>query len=278
MRMSILFFTCADAAYEDFIPLYAFSVLAHVQNARLEVGVENIDVFRASQNKALAVIKKTFGTDRLKLTQVAWRLPDGRTILPNSVRFVNEPETKAEYVYIGDVDIIVLNRNLVAQHLKDIENTGLPYSNSVRPGTRRMSGLHFTRMDVHYPLPSLNDIDLHKVNDEMLLYEIVSRKKLPLMHDRWYRPTHGIHVSPNRQPGKTTNENGSLTPGWGIKGHERAWAELCQNPAFRELRTILSPRLRRCLRAIDTFCATGEYSDFATEQEQGSAKGLLSSL
>jgi hypothetical protein len=249
--VSILFFTCANGPYEDFGPLYAFSVLAHVDNASVEIGVENVDSFFSQHGPAIELVRRTFGEEKLKIRAVPWVLANGRKILPNSVRFINEPEMRAEYVYIGDIDIILLDRKFMASHLKDMDATGLPYSNSVRPATTRMSGLHFAVMDAHYPLPKLDDLDLRTLNDEIVLYEIVKRKGMPIIPDRWYRPTHGIHISPNRPVEKTKTEEGQVVPGWSVEPYKSQWAMLNAENAFQQLRTMLSPRVRECLLSID---------------------------
>ena len=249
--MSVLFFTCANEPYEDFAPLYAFSILAHVPDARVEIGIENEKAFRTRYQKAISIIEKSFGKDRLDIRTVRWTQPDGKRIVPNTVRFVNEPRGKAEYVYIGDIDVIVLNSNLVSAHLHHMSVTGLPYSNSIRPDTERMSGLHFTKADVHYPLPPIDDLDLHRMNDEAVLYTIVVRKGLPVHPGRWYRPIHGIHISPNRSMMPVVAEDGKVTPGWGIQAHRQAWVKFAARPDFRELRGVLSKRLQEHLHGID---------------------------
>ena len=249
--MSIVFFTCANASYEDFVPLYAFSILAHIKDSTVEIGVEDAKAFTALHRPTLSIIDETFGAGRLKLRNVSWRLPNGQRIVPNSVRFINCPISKAEYVYIGDVDIIILDSDLVAQHLAYMKETGLPYSNSVRPSSRRLSGLHFTRMDAHYPLPQFDDLNICRLNDERLLYEIISRKTLPIQDKHWFRPVHGIHISPNRHPGRSQDLYGRPYPGWGIKNHIQSWKSLNQNLSFQKLRGLLSSRIRFCLDAID---------------------------
>jgi hypothetical protein len=249
--MSILFFTCANVPYEDFIPLYAFSTLCHVEEARLEFGVEDVAAFSSRHGRAIALIHEVHGNDRVKIRQVPWSTPTGGGIVPNTVRFINEPESAAQYVYIGDVDIIVLDRDLVAKHLNHMKNMKLPYSNSVRPGTQRMSGLHFAPMDVHYPLPDISDLDVGSMNDERLLYAMVKRKGLPVIDDHWFRPTHGIHISPNRPVLKSVDDKGNETPGWSIESHKKAWLEFSRKSSFRRLRGMLSQRVQSCLREID---------------------------
>jgi hypothetical protein len=248
--VSALFFTCANKPYQDFAPLYAFSVLAHVPDAAVEIGVEDVNEFRTAHRRSMSVLERTFGVGKFRIREVPWKTPDGKRILPNSVRFVNEPIGRAEYVYIGDIDVIILETDLVEKHLKNMKDTGLPYSNAVRANTTRLSGLHFTRADVHYPLPNIDDLDLNAMNDEMVLYKIVERKGLKIVPDNAYRPVHGIHVSPNREAFVAT-ESAKPRPGWGIERHNAAWAKFSARDDFRRLRSTLSPRIQSCLTTID---------------------------
>jgi len=115
-----------------------------------------------------------------------------------------------------------------------------------------MSGLHFAKMDAHYPLPDISDLDLVRANDEQVLYEIIRRKGLPIKHDHWYRPVHGIHASPNRSPEPKVDANGRVVrPGWGIPGYIKAWTELASQPDFQAFREVLSSRIEGILSAID---------------------------
>lgn len=214
---NLLFFTCCNKRYEHFVGLYAFSALYHNQDARIEIGLESKSSFEDKYKEELDFIKYNFGEDSLHLREVEWFDADKRKILPNSVRFINTPERKSEFVYIGDIDILILDKNISNIHKNRMQKTDLPYSNSVRPDTNRMSGLHFTRYDSYYPLPNLENLNLKMLNDEILLYKIIQKKGLPLPPNEWFRPIHGIHVSPNRNLMKTVDTNGRVIPGWGIE-------------------------------------------------------------
>jgi hypothetical protein len=253
---TVLFFTSADRQYEDYAPLYAFSILSHVKDSVVEVGVEDDHSFRSRHGAAWAHVGACFGRHKLIVRSVPWALPHGRSILPNTVRFLVIPKLRAGYVYIGDIDIIILDRQLLSMHLNHMKTTGLPYSNSVRPRTTRMSGLHFSRFDAYYPVPDVSDLDLGRMNDEMVLYEIIKRKRLELQNRIWYRPVHGIHISPNRAPEALIDHQGRVVnPGWGISFYARQWSETAAEPRFQELRGLLSARVRDALRKIDRTAA-----------------------
>jgi hypothetical protein len=231
----IVFFTCANKAYEHFALLYAASVLSHIDSAVVEIGLEDADAF-ARHNPGVSLLQQHY-PGRLSLRTVEWAVP-GRDILPGSVRFINEPLTAARWTYIGDIDVIFLDRYFFRQHLAFMARTGLPYSNCLRPGTNRLSGLHLVRSDAWFPLPSLDGLDL--VHDEVLLRDICLRKGLPIQTAEWFRPVHGIHVSPNR-----------CMSGWSVLPWRTRYLAFAQTEVFKALRPLLTLEMRRLLEIID---------------------------
>ncbi len=261
---SLLFFTCADAGYEDFAPLYIASVLWSVPDTRAEVGLVAADAFMSANPDALHSLHQHFG-DRFLLRDVDW-YRDGKKILPNTVRFLNEPLTRADNIYIGDIDIIHLDRNFPAQHLKFMDTMNLPYANSRRTGTARMTGLHFARWEAMYPLPDIADIDVQRENDEVVLGTICDRKGLP-QHDQMWRPVPGIHVSPNRVPISVADAEGVRRPDWGIRNWVAAYGEFRASVMFRDLYPALSGKAKAAIDAIDA-----SLEDVSNSAEQLAAK------
>jgi hypothetical protein len=230
----LLFFTCANRKYESFVSLYACSALHHVPGSRLEVCVENGAAFARRNVAALAILDAYF-PDRLHIREANFR---GKP--PGTVRFVTVPQTPARYVYIGDIDILVLEQDLLEQHLEIMRTTGLPYSNNVRKNDKtRLTGLHFTPWDSYYPLPDLKGLPLKKTLDEQVLLEIVKRKGLPVRLDEEVpRPEHGIHMSQARP---VVAHEGMLTPkgrkmtDWRLNGRKEAYEAFRRSPVFHDL-------------------------------------------
>jgi hypothetical protein len=247
---SLNVFTCANAKYEDFAPIFIASCLWSNPATVVEIGVENIHAFRIKHGPALSVLSDNYGSAAFLIRPADWVTPKGRRILPNSVRFLTTPEIKSEYVYIGDIDIITLQKDIRSIHLAHMARTGLPFSNSVRPGTRRLTGLHFTRFDAQYPLAPHDDLVGVRISDEMLLYRLVERKHGPIPETPFFRPVHGIHVSPNRASAGDVRK-GRRGPGWGIVRHRAKWIEFRATDAFRQLERYLSDRIRAIVAEID---------------------------
>lgn len=246
---SVLLYSCANAPYQDFVPLFAFSALALDPRFAVEAGVQDSAAFTTDHGPALDLIEQTF-PGRFTWRAVSWKQSDGTKLRPHVVRFVTPPRTEREYVFISDIDFVFLNRDLIDQHFRIMGRLGLPYSNSVRPGTRRTSGLHFTRWDALYPLPDLSGLDLHHANDEENLSAILQRKGLPLQDKVWERPSPGVHISPSREM-NPSEKDGRRIPGWSWQPfaaeHQAFWAR----EDARALRPLLSARLREALDRLD---------------------------
>lgn len=246
---SVLLYSCANAPYQDFVPLFAFSGLASDARFIAEAGVEDASSFAAEHGPALDLIDRTFA-GRFLWREIPWTQPNGSKFRPHVVRFVTPPQTQADYVFISDVDFVFLDPELIDRHLAFMARTGLPYSNSIRPGARRMSGLHFTRWDALYPLPALAGLDLHRGNDEETLAAILERKGLPLQDREWFRPSPGIHISPSRQI-NVQEQDGRRIPGWGWHAFAAQHLAFWARPDAGELRPLLSERIRSGLDQLD---------------------------
>lgn len=252
--LDLTIFTCANRAYEDFTPLFVASALWSNPQAHVEVGLEDAAAFRATP--AWTLLRDRFG-DRFTIRSVAWTDGQGRPIRPGTVRFVTQPAVPAFYTYITDIDIIMLDRGIQQRHARHMLREGLPYSNWVRPGEDRLTGLHFTRSDFQYPLPAVDDLALGSLNDEMALFVIVERllgRSPP--RGPMFRPVHGIHVSPNRPP-VASGEGDRFTPGWGIEPHLPAWRRFRASALYALVHPVLSPRVAGCLRQIEEVDAGG---------------------
>jgi hypothetical protein len=123
------------------------------------------------------------------------------------------PVIQAKYTYIGDVDIFFTESVLDPMRLQQMKEFNIPYSNIVRDynvRAPRLTGLMLLKTQEFYThafLRAQQTLDVGG-NDEVVLYKLVKEAALgtpprnsssPLLS---YRPTHGIHFSFNRGPGK----------------------------------------------------------------------------
>jgi len=241
------FFTACNRAYEPFVIPYALSVLHHNNDAAVEVCVEDPTRFADENEQALAILASAY-PDRLLVRGGTYF---GR-VRPGSVRFVEEPILQAEFTYIGDVDILVLEGDIATIHSRNMAKTGLPYSNVLRATGDRLTGLHFTPTNLHYPFSIAEDArTLRTLGDEQILYRLVLAKGLPLPDPKErYRPVHGWHLSLHRPP--TGREVGSVRFGWGL--HRRfldAYTSLISSPVWEETSQVFSPAYKFLLAILN---------------------------
>ena len=231
----LLFFTGATKFFHNFIPLYfLFGSLEH-PGASFEFLVDDMPRILALHRECL---------DRISsLTDSSYYLHDVNTyscrprpLMQNSYRFLLQPFLRAEFVYIGDIDIII-TENIISKHMQYF-SSDLPYYNFVRPGTKRLSGLHLARYEHLYPLDEAV-WDHAGLNDEEILYKSYEMRNAlceealaPLLQDIG-RPNCGIHMSTNRLPFSMSQEQ----PGWGI--YARALKKIDRVFADPEVRSVV---------------------------------------
>lgn len=248
MENKLNIFTCCNGIYKDFIPLFVLSNLFHNDNCTVEVGVDNsnyskikesLDILNNSYKDKFMIYDVNFGNQIVNKINC--------NTIPNTVRFFTTPKIKSKYVYISDVDIITLEKNFSEIHIKNMERTGLPYSNVVRPSSNRLTGLHFTPYENYYPIPNYTNLCKKNIlyHDEVFLYELVKKRYPNFKLDETFRPVHGIHVSLNRNP--TGNINWGM-PSWGPK-----WSEFRSSETFLSIEPTLTEMIRDKIKIIDEF-------------------------
>jgi hypothetical protein len=259
--MSTTFFTCCDIKYQDFVPFFISSVLKSNSDSVVEVGVEDI---KYSNNFQLSIkyLKDLYG-DKFLLREVKFGDRDinekSFKVCPNVVRFIEEPILKNDYVYISDVDIIILDNNITDIHLNNMRRTGLNYSNILRPNKKKLTGLHFSKWDNYYPIGNIDDLASILNFDEVFLYYFVGRKnniieKIQGKADT-FRPVHGIHISPNRTVYPSLDSFGFVKPGWGIDENDNfhKWKLYRETEEFKVLESLTSYFMKENFVKIDSF-------------------------
>lgn len=253
--MRTTFFTCCDKNYEDFIPIFLHSILYNNKNVDIEIGVEDLNQDIKILN-SIDYIKKIYKNSKIKLKIVNFNSIKIKNkeykMCPNVVRFIETPTIKNDFVYICDIDIITLQKNITEIHIKDMMKTGLNYSNIVRPNSdiinRRLTGLHFTKWDSYYPIPNFEDIAKNGWlnHDEVFLYFLVKKNNI-ISDTNIFRPVHGIHISPNRKNPLD----------WGLKKWKKEWLEYRKSKDFLYIEKLFSSKLINYINKIDNFYTKG---------------------
>lgn len=244
-------FSSANPLYEMFVVPFVVTSLVHNDDARVEICLEDARAFESKNAAAIDILDRHFGSDRFLFRDIVAGVD---VPSPNSVRFIETPEVTTEFTYIGDVDILILEA-ISPIHIARMGDSGLPYSNVLRDGREALSGLHFTRSDAYYPVEIPADADLNL--DEALLYQLVTRRGLPLPPGGLGRPTHGYHLSPNRSPLPTVVD-GHAPAGWGVESKARLefYCALRRHRAWREIRSHLDRRFRVLLGLLELALAS----------------------
>jgi len=245
--MSTTFFTCCNKSYECFIPIFLHSTLYH-NDVDVEICVESVDKIESNVKTNISIIKGLYPQQKIKIREGSFgyvELEKRRyKIIPNIVRFLETPTIKNQYVYITDIDIIIMQKDIPKIHIKNMEKSGLEYDNIIRSCAERLTGLHFTKWDNYYPIPDYRNLVLEGLlnHDEVFLYHLVKKKNhLPVgLTDR---PVHGIHTSLNR------NE----VEGWGIKRWKNEWIEYRGKQEFKKLMQYADLQIKEIVEKIDNY-------------------------
>ncbi len=204
--LCISIFTFGD--YARYIPYYIYTMLKSYPN--YYVKVFHKDRLPNEVKTSLNVIKrKLSGNFEMKENFLRnTKLPDAQVGKAYKYLMPYEEYAGFDNVYIGDVDFLIINEkpSLLEGHLKNCKSTGLPYSNQVRPNTKRLTGLHFFQVENYYK--KMNPIIEHyrKHTDELnkelksystneqFLYNLVDKGLSFKKSKTLYRPHHGFHL------------------------------------------------------------------------------------
>lgn len=287
--MSLLFYTAANKEYQFFTPIYIYSALKHNPEAYVEVGLADSEKYKNDNPELINILRKEYG-DRFKLTSV-----DFKNRLPGAVRFITEPKLSEEcdYVYIGDIDILILDENIENIHLAHMNENNLPFSNRIRPEhaaegkNHRLSGLHFAPVDLQYPLPNLDDINYSSDNnisgaDENVLYRIMDKKQKNIPKCINFRPEHGIHMRKGSHPFGSRRDKKAIKFSFEkIIGGEQQWAwtgieqseyrrqflSILEDDLFRQMYPHLNIKMKNIILILENVCRD-RYSKFEEEAYQ----------
>ena len=140
-KKSLQFFTSATGIYSAFIPIYTLFAAHHNPYASFEFLVRNKRKCISEHEEALTKIKEIYKC-KVLITKVLE--PKFSLKHDNSLRFTHTPTFKTDYVYIGDIDLLIHKNVMVG--FKEIIEKDLPYCNQLRTTNllrgRRISALN----------------------------------------------------------------------------------------------------------------------------------------
>ena len=209
-----------ESWYQDYLPFY----LHFCHRAYPEA-----EIFLFIVGKLQPSIKLSLKDNSYRVHIVEDFGKDGATN-PNNVKTLRwtilaDQLPGIQYAYIGDIDIMIAKEqeDLFENHKLHAQTIGASFSNIIRPGAPRLSGLHF--IDV---VPYTNAVragvrELRetlkqpiKIRNELLLYDLVKNSEILPKSLGWlcgvggpqtpqYRPMHGVHLGQFRGDNTTYN-------------------------------------------------------------------------
>jgi hypothetical protein len=209
--MSLCIAVVANKKYERYIPYFCFFVKKSYPKCNVKIfaldglsdKVKNFvhNGYRQSEVKIIERLFDGFPQSNQELKSLRWLIP-------------KEHFSDYEYVYIGDIDMLICKEpfGLLEQHKKHCFDNQLPYSNCVRPNTKRLTGLHFFETKAYYEKMSKviekytkalrgNRLGLRSgTRNEEVLYSMIVEAGFSLPADEFRididgsGPHHGLHL------------------------------------------------------------------------------------
>jgi hypothetical protein len=247
-RKPLCFVAFVYGSYTQYIPFYIYSILKSYPDYYVKIFVN--EKLNNRENKCLDMIREQLSTnfeirenyfEEFNIEEL--KIPEEGK---KAIRFLIPKEEFVDFenVYFGDIDFLIVKEHpkLLEGHLAHCEKTGLPYSNLVRKNSKRLTGLHFYKVDEYYSRMNkliYNYLDnkdklvsqLSKYKwDEEFLYEIVKEGiGIEGLSYNDYRPHHGFHIG--------TIRHGKILKGYLENGESNIVHKL---PRFSELKSRLA--------------------------------------
>lgn len=191
---SILFFSAATKPeYEIFILPFITFVLERYNTGFVEIIVNDKTKFFNRYHEGLEVLRKYYNNRFLITSNIS-------NVNGSVARFILQPITNCYYTYITDIDIMLLERDIIEKHVRNMQETGQVLSNKCRKRDM-LTGCQMVISKPYYEKTIQARKTIRFKSDEQTLFEIVKRSfgdPRKILND--YRPLHGYHLSLKRQP------------------------------------------------------------------------------
>lgn len=259
-----------ESWYQEYLPFYVMFI---------NMAYPESHVFAFIRGKLNDNVKKRM--DNIKATNchivTNYRMDLPQTpVVTKAIRWLitKNDVPNVDYLYIGDVDIFITQEcvSLFDQHKAHMNFLGVPFSNIIRPGNPRLSGLHCVKVDEYYSrvteaqksmCQKLKDPNLKPSMNEYLLYDMIQESglltkkmfwvgygKLPWLRSQ-FRPFHGVHMGVFRShSGYTYLDEHDIN-------HFLDVYQLFQiEPELKELVQQSDPKIQRVIHKMLTYTET----------------------
>jgi hypothetical protein len=190
--------------YQEYVPLYLYFLFFAYPEYEAIIYFDESDGPLHPEVQGCLDLIRGMGAFQIKPLEYAYERSNPRNLA--AMRWVIDDADFAGYenVYTGDIDLLIVRERpgLCEVHVAHSEEIQLPYSNRVRGGTRRLTGLHFVRTQAYYPnVRSTMDRYRRQIangslrlNDEELLYAMMEESVgLPAKRGNFV-VHHGMHL------------------------------------------------------------------------------------
>ncbi len=212
--------------YEGFVPLFIFFAQRACPNSDILVfttgeidslvrSILQEECFQQDSYHLIPKFGQEFGNTPLATKMARWILP------------LEQITKNYDTLYVGDIDILLAREaksDLFLQHHAHSDELGIPISNLIRPGSKRLTGLHFVRLHEYMekaeqPMRDLYDLLVTtRENPQLLatkfpdpggnekaLYNLVEEADpqwIKKLASSKFRPHHGVHLGLFRNEGR----------------------------------------------------------------------------
>lgn len=242
--MKLLIFTCADGIYTQYTELWKYSI---------RTSYPEYNYFCYNNN--------LYNTNTAQYIRFIIGYKDGL-------------DSIFDYFYITDVDCMIMKEpiSILDFHLKEMKETGLCYSNTLRKsepqGNDRLTGLHFCNKEwydktekareYYNNLIIENKIGIGLYNDEIMLKNIVLKSGLKLPSKKYplIKRHHSIHIGTIRHylghSRETMNHQLSMRIS---KDYAKQWISYYEDKEFLDIiKRITNKQIIKMLNILYGFC------------------------
>ena len=246
--------TSATGYYHIFVIPYITSFHYHNPDCRFEIFVDDCEWFEQEYSGGLSALRKKIGNDNLLINNVCLSQLNGMPYNQAVPRFLQKPNTRTPYFYLGDIDILVLETHISERHIFFMEKNDLPFSNVLRspaeenPDEKRLSGLHFSEWEAFFPQPQLSPEVYDSWSSEFTLFEIVKAKIGDFEINHNFRPIHGFHLSDKLY---MFHEDSTNQIGLTNTAHVNSYLSLRSSETWGQMKNHFSPVFLSWLDILD---------------------------
>lgn len=199
--MNFTFATVVNEKYQRYIPLFCYCFFRLYPTCKVHLFLtEKLDP------RIKHMLPFCYSGNDGGIIQIDYKYKDYPKVNQQlkSIRWILNIHDFVTDVYIGDIDILIMEKGIPENHTEHCMKNNLPYSNALRPQGSRLTGLQYCLYDYFYDIMNVQQgyakllrggqIKFNgDYRNEHLLYDMIEKAGLGFPKD-YYRPHHGLHL------------------------------------------------------------------------------------